>query len=365
MKATRNPRKRPDSSGRLRSDAAIRREKLQEIATTGSTEGINPRSLKRFWEKGYLQSTTTGTELTKKGKAVAAGTIGKAGRGAVDFDTANRAGKSSRDHAARAQAMTREGGTRAAEKAELEHFAELEQEHQDERKAEAPALSKIVGFYAVTVAPSDGSTLNADNIKDLEDAGWTVAPAPSAPARLGSRLPGAKRERYESEEPFYNPGDPLGPLGEARAVVLRSEIEIDLDTLSTIRQAGFDASPAPMKLRKAPPAPKITRNPSPGEMINGEHASAAERMALAKALAWYGKESLVTEPQLLKAWKAPNCAVEVGLITAIEYDSNKFDGKWRIYRHDATAKRRLFISPDGSTLIVWPPFRITKRGIEG
>ena len=110
---------------------------------------------------------------------------------------------------------------------------------------------------------------------------------------------------------------------------------------------------------------KPTQNPSPGEMIHGEHASAAQRIALAKALEWYGKDSLVTEPRELKGWKAPQCAVEVGLLTALEYDSRKFDGKPRIYRHESEVKRRLFISPDGATLIVWPPFNITKHGIEG
>lgn len=86
---------------------------------------------------------------------------------------------------------------------------------------------------------------------------------------------------------------------------------------------------------------------------------------LAKALAWFGDENLLTEPRILKNYEAPQAAVEIGEIVAIEYDSNKFDGVSRIYRHDATRKRKLFISPDGATLIVWPPFKITKRGIEG
>lgn len=96
----------------------------------------------------------------------------------------------------------------------------------------------------------------------------------------------------------------------------------------------------------------------------GDHGP-EERAALKKAKAWYGDEELVTEPKPLRGYSAPTAAVEIGTITAIEYDSNKFDGKGRIYRHDVTKKRKLFISLDGSTLIVWPPFKVTKRGIEG
>lgn len=260
-KPTRNPRKRPDSTGRMQTDAGIRREKLRLIDSTGSTEGIHPASLKRFWEKGYLDQQNGRITLTKMGRAVMDAKIGRAGRGAVDLSTANRAGKGSRDHAARAQAMTQEGGERAAAKLERERFNELEAEHQQTNKAEAKALQKIMGSYAVTIAPSDGSTMDAGHIADLIEAGWTVAAAPTAPARLGSRLPGSRRERYDQAEPFFNPSDPLGPMGEARAVIIRSKHPLDLDTLSTIRHHGFDLTPAPAKMRNFPPPPRAHQEP--------------------------------------------------------------------------------------------------------
>jgi hypothetical protein len=344
----------------MRSDAEIRREKLRQIEETGTTQGIHPRSLARFREKGYLSGDT----LTKKGRAVMLGNIGKVGRGAVDFDTANRAGRNSRDTGARAQVLAGQGGDRAAAKAEKERFAELEAEHAEKQGKEQKTLEKIIGTYAVTIAPSDGSTMNAGNISDFAEAGWTVAPAPSAPARIGSRLAGSPREHFQGEESFYNPSDPLGPLGEARAIVLRSELPLDLDTLTTIRHHGFDLTPAPMKMRKTPPK-KTVKNPSPGEMIVGPHASAETRKMLAKALAWYGSKDLLTEPKLLKSYNAPEAVIEIGPFIAIEYESNKFDGKSRIYRHDITHHRKLYISADGSTIVIWPPLKITKRGIEG
>lgn len=105
---------------------------------------------------------------------------------------------------------------------------------------------------------------------------------------------------------------------------------------------------------------KATRNPS-----GYGDRSDIEKRTFEKARSWYGKDELTTEPKVLRGYVAPEAAIEVGTITAIEYDSNKFDGQGRTYRHDVTKKRKLFISLDGSTLIVWPPFKITKRGIEG
>lgn len=83
-----------------------------------------------------------------------------------------------------------------------------------------------------------------------------------------------------------------------------------------------------------------------------------------KAKAWYQDPSLVTEPEQIP-YNAPKAVVDIGNIVAIEYASNKFDGVTRTYRHDVTMVRRLCISPDGSTIIVDPPFKVTKRGIEG
>lgn len=114
---------------------------------------------------------------------------------------------------------------------------------------------------------------------------------------------------------------------------------------------------------------KPKRNPSPGERKHGPHASADQRIAAAKALKkardFFGNDDLVTEPRRLKTYRPPEAFVDVGLFVAIEYDSEKFDGEPRIYRHDITKKRRLLISVDGSTIIVDPPLKLTKRGIEG
>lgn len=368
-KPIKNPRRRPDSSGRMTSDAEIRREKLRQIAATGSAEGIHAGSLKRFWEKGYLSQDGSRVTLTKKGAAVAAGRIGAAGRGAVDFSQANReAGKagamnSTRGHAARAAAL-RSTSPRLTKKQAREMDAARDVSPR-KTTPEARTLAKIAGTYAVTIAPSDGSTMNAGHIQDFQENGWTVTAAPTAPARLGSRLAGSRREIYE------NP-DPLGPLGEARALVLRSTAPLDLDTLSTIRHHGYDLTPAPAKMRNTPPEPiknpgkrRRVKNPSPGEIVFGKHASAEERKMLAKALAFMGDKDLLTEPRLLKSYKAPQAMIEIGDLVALEYDSIKWDGKSRIFRHESDVKRKFLISPDGQTIVVIPPFRITKRGIEG
>lgn len=90
----------------------------------------------------------------------------------------------------------------------------------------------------------------------------------------------------------------------------------------------------------------------------------AEARATKKARAWFQDESLVTNPQEID-WTPPDAAVHIGQFIAVEYLSDKFDGVKRIYRHEVTKVRQMLLSPDGSTIIVDPPFKITKRGIEG
>jgi hypothetical protein len=114
--------------------------------------------------------------------------------------------------------------------------------------------------------------------------------------------------------------------------------------------------------------PKV-KNPSPGEFLHGPHASADQRIAAKEALeaaaAFYGRDDLVTKPRKLRGFKMPNAFVDIGDFVAIEYDSDKFDGKARIYRHEGEVKRRMLLSKDGSTAIFVPPFGLTKKGIEG
>lgn len=110
-------------------------------------------------------------------------------------------------------------------------------------------------------------------------------------------------------------------------------------------------------------------NPSSGEFLHGKHASADQRIAAKEALesaaAFYGREDLVTKPRKLRRFKMPNAFVDIGDAVAIEYDSDKFDGVQRIYRHESESKRKALMSTDGSVMIFQPPFKLTERGIEG
>lgn len=113
----------------------------------------------------------------------------------------------------------------------------------------------------------------------------------------------------------------------------------------------------------------VKKNPSPGVRKYGEHATAKQRIEEAKAeraaRAFFGNPDLETKAKVLRGYKAPAAFVEIGTVEAVEYNSDKFDGKERIYRHEAEKKRKFLISVDGSTIIVHPPFKVTKRGIEG
>jgi len=83
-----------------------------------------------------------------------------------------------------------------------------------------------------------------------------------------------------------------------------------------------------------------------------------------KARAWFRDPSLVTEPEEVD-WTPPKSAIHAGRIVAIEYESDKFDGVPTIYRHEFTKIREMLVSPDGTTIIVLPGFKVTTRGIEG
>jgi hypothetical protein len=108
-----------------------------------------------------------------------------------------------------------------------------------------------------------------------------------------------------------------------------------------------------MKRRK--PAPR--RNPS-------QRTPEAVQEAIQTAGKWFGDPSLVTEPERIP-WTPPKAAIEIGNLVALEYASNKWTGEETVYRHEFEQIRSMAISPDGSTIVVWPPFQITERGIEG
>ena len=113
----------------------------------------------------------------------------------------------------------------------------------------------------------------------------------------------------------------------------------------------------------------VNKNPKPRRVRKTVHKNPPARdhvteAAIAKARDWFGLDSLVTEPELLD-WKPPEAAVLIGRLVAIEYSSDKFDGKDRVYRHELDRTRELYVSIDGSCFIVTPALRVTKRGLEG
>lgn len=359
---TPNPKRRM-SGGTMKSDAMIRREKLQQIQETGTTDGIHRSSLARFEEKGYLSNG----KLTKRGLAVMNGKIGAVGRGSVDFGEANyRAGKaggmnSQRGHDARAAALRGSNTpkeTAAEKRARIAWETEQEKEYQQTRTTEEKQYRRIIPGYALKISLSDGNAITREHVDDLTGEGWQVLPAATVAGKVGRTLPGA-------EIMAFNP-EPLGATGKAHAVVIWGHDRLNRATVEAFRSAGWDVSSAPKRYREEP-AP--VKNPSPGERKHGPHASAEERkaaaLALKKARAFFDNDNLVTEPQRLKAYKPPQAYVDIGDFIAIEYDSHKFDGKQRIYRHESQSKKRCLLSVDGSTMIFDPPLKLTKRGIEG
>lgn len=283
---------------------------------------------------------------------------------------------------------------------------ELRQEHLQDQKKYARILGPGLKAQAVKIAKISLEPFDFRDVDLFEEEGWKVIGAGSIQARRTEK----------------NPDPPLEDGGVARALVLLGPVDVAMVKHLRSRHQ-VDSFPAPKSYREG-----IVKNPEPQtrkkvyakvkaitqagqawnllELSNALHlpvdvvdtslsalaknglvhspgsdmfgpvwsAGALQRglfanpkrgaKAIKKALAWNGRESLVTSPKNIHV-KDNLEFVEIGRIVAIEYESNKFDGKTRIYRHDVTKSRILHVSTDGTVLIVKPGFKITKRGIEG
>lgn len=389
---------------------------LAHIAKTGSVEGLNVRTVATLERLKDIQHTAQGVILTKKGAAKLAGRLGNEGNLSRMWEgrtreAATKAGTGGRKKT-KATRKT-QGSNQKAHEASLKSF--IGKTDAKIKKALASVLGPTGTANAVKVSRMDGTSMSWQDVDALEADGWTVIGAGTAPGRPGSMT-------LHGHEPMYfNPAPPLGPSGLARAFILLGSV--NRDKIAELRRAGFDVSSAPKAYREA------RRNPEPGtgkkvynylkamakkgmapneeeirEKTHVENVGEALRSLLSaglihspgrdlfgpvwtagtpqrglfdnptkkdhaaaavkKARAWYRKEDLVTEPEMVN-WNPPKSAVHIGRIIAIEYESDKFDGVKRIYRHDVTKIREMMLSPDGTTIIVLPGFKITTRGIEG
>ena len=233
-------------------------------------------------------------------------------------------------------------------------------------KITAAALARILGptgrTHAIKII-STGTPINLAMVEDFIGSGWNVFAAGTAPGQEGKQLWGYVHNPTERELEKI-----LGPVGKARAVVVALDhAGIDKNSVGEWRGMGFDVAPAPKKMREG--IFPVNKNPKPRKTRrqvtrNPEYLDRATEAAIAKAKDWFGLDSLLTEPELV-AWTPPEAAVLIGRLVAVEYFSDKFDGKGRVYRHDLDRPRDLAISVDGGTLMIFPPLKITKRGIEG
>jgi len=297
-------------------------------------------------------------------------------------------------------------------------------EHEKAQRARARVIARILGpsgvAHAVKISRADGEPFRASDLAAWRSAGWTIEAAGTVAGRPGAGgLPGTV-VRPEDWPPYQNP-DPLGAGGLARAFILTGG-PINEDLLLDLVADGLDLAPAPKKWRegvaKNPADPKakkkiyevmkaaakkgqalredeisdkaridaatvgealadLIRNGLahiagadlfgpcyfPGTPATGLFANpSAEAKAEKKAAAWFQRE-----PSEARRIKLPATveAVEVGRIVAIEYESDKYDGKRRVWRHESTKPRELHISTDGKVMVILPGFKITKRGIEG
>ena len=245
---------------------------------------------------------------------------------------------------------------------------EREAEHKRHQAEESKQYRRILPGYALKIALSDGSSITREHLDDLTADGWQILPAGTVPAKVGRTLAGQEISR-DTAAPFWNP-EALGPTGKARAVIVWSHHQLDRNTVESFRAAGWDISSAPKRYREEPapvknPRKRPKKNPSAAEDAIGSHVSAAARLAVKKAAAFFGRDDLVKQVREIHIDDDVIAAVEIGGFIALEYDSKKFDGRNRVYRHETDVKRKIYISTSGDMIFVIPPFKVTKRGIEG
>lgn len=395
----------------------VQKAALLQIQRSGSLEGIQDRTLEALHRKGHLKRDAEGRlVVTGRGLAWLEGRMG--GNLPAVKKAHLRAHLRDKKPAKRKAAP---GAARAARKA---HEADQRKTWEKAEKARGKVLGRILGpsgvAHAVKISKATGEPFRAADVEAFRKAGWEVLAAGSVAGRVGSGgIPGIITR--EDDWTFHNP-DTLGPSGLARAIVLGGRItRAEVDDLAA---AGFDVASAPKKLREAHRNPSA--GPKDGKKIYSELVKAAkkrqalnaselaartdmtperaqkalealERIGLAhvagrdlfgecwtagaqeiglfsnpgegkvakkKAAAWYQRPDLVTEPRKVKLPGTVE-AVEIGRIVAIEYESDKYDGKLRVWRHEVTKPRALHISADGKVMVVLPGFKVTKRGIEG
>lgn len=390
---------------------------LAELHQTGAMHG-QPRTVDLLMEKGYIVVGEDGFNLTKKGLRIVEGRAG-GGLQAVRKKDLRAHFKTKKPAKAK-----RDRATTAKEK--KEHLSSLEKHIESAERKRGTALQRILGpsgvANAVKIAKASGEPFTARDVQSFRAAGWGVAAAGTVTARPGTSGVSGVQFSESDWAPFTNP-DTLGPNGTARALILLGQV--DAAGVDDLAANGYDVTPAPKRIREtitnpAPAPAKLQKRvfdamkasakknvalrvdelaekikaqvedvaaamrnlaamglaheagrdlfgpcwlpgaPSRGLFDNPNPRAKAEK----KARAWFGKDSLVTKAQEID-WTPPESAVHIGQFIAIEYLSDKFDGVKRIYRHDVTKVRQMLLSPDGSTIIVDPPFKITKRGIEG
>lgn len=245
------------------SPAENRRQALRTVDATGSLDGVHVVMARRFQAKGYIRKEGGRVTLTKMGKAVMEGRIGKAGRGAVDMGSARHKAERGWDGRRRkatgssmAAHMTGDGTTtrKRIERDERAFFESegdrLKAEWDKEQAAHRAAVKRILGpqgvVSAVKIARADGTPFHRAELEALQTAGWEIHPGGTIAAQVGKALKGVRQSEF-------NPADALekalGPESETRAVVLVAQ-GITEETLHQLRGAGYDLSSAPKRVRE-------------------------------------------------------------------------------------------------------------------
>ena len=397
---------------------------LHHLKASGNLDGFQDRTVAALERKKHIRREGSSWVITKRGEALLAGRLGgnlgdrfTMGRNREGLKAARR-GKGGRKKY-RETAADRVAGEEDLRK-------HLEEKDRREGKMLGKILGPHGTAGAVKITKTDGEPFTMSEAEAFEAAGWGVLAAASVAGKAGSGLRGVEELRMDLfQNPDLGPRGVargliiMGPVNRAIVDELRRQgydispapkklrepvknpskgkslkrklydlivkitkkgqawngqelaraLKVDFSDvdhlLLDLSGAGLIHSPGAdlfgSTWAAGIPTPGLFKNPSNFEK---QEQKAAKRSKEA-AERWYGDPELVNATKILRGYEFPAAFLDAGRIKAIEYESDKFDGEERLYRHDVTKKRRLIISADGSTILVFPPFKITKRGIEG
>ena len=146
---------------------------LQQIKETGSTAGLNARTVGVLERRGNIQETAAGWTLTKRGESRLAGRLGNAA------NLSRMWNKKDREESQAAAKGRRAGGKIARSRsAKVADRRDYEETLKASSRKHAAAMARVLGpsgmAGGIKISRTDGRAFSEQDVKNFEAGGWEV-----------------------------------------------------------------------------------------------------------------------------------------------------------------------------------------------